>query len=1281
MAKIGQKPETLKDGDLGEIEKLVGGIFTKGMVPLLESTVDNRNEINSKNKRYFDQTAKTIDSVNATLGRHEKGRKGRERIEEEWYKSNQRDLGEQGKKVDDIYALQKETNQEITNKTQKINTNITSFWGKKFAHMKEEEEEKETRRTFERKTTFSKIIDVIKASKAKQEDLKKKGDSILAKFGKFFGKAGAIIKLLAIPFTFVFKKLFSIGGPILKFLVSPLRWLFKKLFLGSKFKLLMVGAIGAGIYAYSDKISGFIRKMVDKVDWDKVFGWAFDKIMFGVEIITKLANKLGEYLAKVDWGGIWDKIKEPVGKALGGLFDAIMVVGAPIWEAIKSGISMLWSKFWESPGTHIANFVSVMWTGIWSALSNPGAVLAFAGGAVVVGSIASIFLGSIGRLLIGAPLKYLGFGILKTFGWILKKVAGGVFKYALAPALKWGFRTILAPLLTGLMGKLGITTALNYIKGAGKNFTGFLKGTKETAISSMKKPFVASSMTRTKANYSGKGLTSDGLSKGLPSGQPPKGKWYKGKGGVIAGLAVGTGVVGGTQLLGSSPEATLVASSATNVGLDIAGAVARRKEAKVAKKVAQEATQTVSLRAGSAWGKSASKNIAEKASSLRAGSAWGKNISKEIAEKAGKSVTKKVLDTTGEIIAKKTILLTSKAVAKGVVKKIPLVGIGAGAVFAANRLWNGDLAGAAMEVYSGLISTIPYFGTIASAAIDYEILKRDLTRLSNTMKLDKQIENLRNVINENVLTLENTADQFESITSRMRTRLDKILEDGVDKFDVFRATKMQDDFNMLIKNRTDYENKILELKKKRKESPDEFTQSDMSFLMEYENRLRTVKGEIQDQSPKIESITKQLEEAGFTNLKEYRTERMKELVNKVNSGQDVTKDEAREAKALFESETDNRKNNINTEIQILQAELMKEQAELKVLRDDSSGMWGAIQAEYGFGGGMEAQAEVSDRIGFIQAKIEKINIEEMAISKTYFEISDKMGKILEDTSNIKELNKEQLSKMTDEELSKAIQENQEKEGEKSKEVLKLLTEEETRRKKEQDLKALPLHAQIAEMMIGPNTPLGGLFKDAKESSAMLAKKAAGKANESLGIALGGRSISDLKNQASAGVKDKMKGVFESESFKKLREGVKPENFKKKLDETSSDPRIKTRMDNLGKSMFGDGSSYETPLPPPEKRTAESDLAVPAPVGDGSADVSDIKASMGGEPEGVKLSPENQAIVAAVNGTTIASAEKLAEALVKTAKVAAESGGATKHGQDLSAKNNNTSTRKETSVGR
>tara|TARA_R110000851_G_C13034836_1_gene561509 strand:- start:651 stop:1472 length:822 start_codon:yes stop_codon:yes gene_type:complete len=68
----------------------------------------------------------------------------------------------------------------------------------------------------------------------------------------------------------------------------------------------------------------------------------------------------------------------------------------------------------------------------------------------------------------------------------------------------------------------------------------------------------------------------------------------------------------------------------------------------------------------------------------------------------------------------------TKGLGKAALKKIPLLGLGAGILFGAQRALSGDFVGAAMEVASGAASTVPGLGTAASVGIDAALMAKDM---------------------------------------------------------------------------------------------------------------------------------------------------------------------------------------------------------------------------------------------------------------------------------------------------------------------------------------------------------------------------------------------------------------------------------------------------------------------------------------------------------------------------------------------------------------------------
>jgi len=80
----------------------------------------------------------------------------------------------------------------------------------------------------------------------------------------------------------------------------------------------------------------------------------------------------------------------------------------------------------------------------------------------------------------------------------------------------------------------------------------------------------------------------------------------------------------------------------------------------------------------------------------------------------------------GSNVALKSIAkIGTGALGKSLLKKIPLLGLGMGAVFAAQRAMKGDIIGAGLEMLSGAASTIPGLGTGVSIGIDAALAAKD----------------------------------------------------------------------------------------------------------------------------------------------------------------------------------------------------------------------------------------------------------------------------------------------------------------------------------------------------------------------------------------------------------------------------------------------------------------------------------------------------------------------------------------------------------------------------
>ena len=100
------------------------------------------------------------------------------------------------------------------------------------------------------------------------------------------------------------------------------------------------------------------------------------------------------------------------------------------------------------------------------------------------------------------------------------------------------------------------------------------------------------------------------------------------------------------------------------------------------------------------------------------------------AQKAAKEAAEKTAKEAAEKVAKESAQSTAEVVAKAgtksLLKKIPIISIGAGLIFGAQRALQGDFTGAGLEVLSGVAGTVPVAGTALSAGADATLLAKDL---------------------------------------------------------------------------------------------------------------------------------------------------------------------------------------------------------------------------------------------------------------------------------------------------------------------------------------------------------------------------------------------------------------------------------------------------------------------------------------------------------------------------------------------------------------------------
>jgi len=98
---------------------------------------------------------------------------------------------------------------------------------------------------------------------------------------------------------------------------------------------------------------------------------------------------------------------------------------------------------------------------------------------------------------------------------------------------------------------------------------------------------------------------------------------------------------------------------------------------------------------------------------------------------ASRAATRGLLRLGGRGLAKKAAKVGVKGIGKSLGKKIPLLGLGLGAIFAAQRAMQGDFLGAGLELASGAASTVPGVGTAASVGIDAALMAKDMTAMAD----------------------------------------------------------------------------------------------------------------------------------------------------------------------------------------------------------------------------------------------------------------------------------------------------------------------------------------------------------------------------------------------------------------------------------------------------------------------------------------------------------------------------------------------------------------------
>jgi len=116
----------------------------------------------------------------------------------------------------------------------------------------------------------------------------------------------------------------------------------------------------------------------------------------------------------------------------------------------------------------------------------------------------------------------------------------------------------------------------------------------------------------------------------------------------------------------------------------------------------------------------------------KAGEKAVEKAGEKVVEKAGEKAIEKAGEKAGEkALEKAAVKAGEKTLGKSLLKKIPLIGLAAGGVFAAQRAFAGDWLGASGELASGALSMIPGLGTAGSIAIDAALAGRDVYKATH----------------------------------------------------------------------------------------------------------------------------------------------------------------------------------------------------------------------------------------------------------------------------------------------------------------------------------------------------------------------------------------------------------------------------------------------------------------------------------------------------------------------------------------------------------------------
>lgn len=195
------------------------------------------------------------------------------------------------------------------------------------------------------------------------------------------------------------------------------------------------------------------------------------------------------------------------------------------------------------------------------------------------------------------------------------------------------------------------------------------------------------------------------------------------------GLGIGGGGSGGGGDNGIMDEVLgggIVAAAGKMLGKTKIGKVAGKVAGKAGGMALKFAKPAAKLAAGAAGavglGGLAGKGMGmfEKMEGSMAKKAAGEGLETAVEKGGAKAAQKAAAKSVG------------KGLGKSLLKKIPGIGLLAGAGFAIGRLMDGDFTGAGMELASGAASLLPGAGTAASVGIDAALIARDMSKAKQT---------------------------------------------------------------------------------------------------------------------------------------------------------------------------------------------------------------------------------------------------------------------------------------------------------------------------------------------------------------------------------------------------------------------------------------------------------------------------------------------------------------------------------------------------------------------